>query len=239
MRNLRSALLAVVCLGFTAPRVAWAEPAQVGAAIEPVECNDPDAPHVTRGTTARLGTAVGFVYGERVDAVAIGGTTAVGQRLGRLTIEAELAVLSLQARGGALRLGNAERLGAVARYDLVRIGIGTTSLIALFIEGGSAVAWNHWYRPGPTDPVRVIPSDTKRVEGQAGFGISLDHRLAQPTRFMRRFGWFLGWRFALAPHTSEPAVVCRSTTCRAEPRMSEDRVVDRSMLFQSSLFVTW
>lgn len=239
MRTLRDALLAIVCLGFTA-RATWADPAQ-----EPT-IDDPYAPHVTRGTAVRLGTAVGFLYDEPVDAIALGLVGAVGQRFGRLTVEAELGVLSIQARGGGgLKLGDGERLGALARYDLVRLDstkVGPNSMLAIYVEGGAAVAWNHWYRPGPTEPMRTVPQDTKRVEGQAGFGLALDHRRQGVTGFPQRIGWFLGWRIALAPEVNAPATVCRGTSCRTEvsmPSGTDDRLVGRSMLFQSSFLATW
>jgi hypothetical protein len=226
-----------VCLGITGARVGWAEPAHV----DWVE--DPYAPHVTRGSTVRLGTAVGFLYGEPLDVLAIGATLAAGQRFDRLTIESELDVLALKHDGGAnQRVGDAERLGVIARYDVLRIGprwVGGNSLLSLYVEGGAAVAWNHWSPPASNEAMRVVPDDTKRVEGQAGFGISLDHRLQEPIGFPHRIGWFLGWRIAMAPGASAPGVACRGTTCRATPAMPEDRFTDRSMLFQSSLAMTW
>ena len=237
MRNFRWLLLVIVCLGVTGQRVGWAEPAQVDWA------EDPYAPHITRGSTARLGTAVGFLYGEPVQALALGLTAAVGQRFDRLTIESELDYLTLQAYGlSHERLGHAERLGVVARYDVLRVGstiVGGNSMLAFYVEGGAAVAWNHWDQPTGVEPMRTVPGDTKRVEGQAGFGVVLDHRLQEPIGFPHRIGWFLGWRLGLAPGDSEPATVCRGTTCRLSEMVPQDRIVNRSMLFQSSLEVTW
>jgi hypothetical protein len=238
--SFRATTLAILCLGFTATGRAWAGPAQV----DYVE--DPSADHVTVGTTARLGTAVGFVYDERISAVAIGGTTAIGQRFGRLTIEGELAMLALEARDGGPHLGDAERLGVLARYDVLRLGprwVGGNSLFSIYVEGGAAVAWNHWYLPQTNEPMRIVPNDTERIEGQAGLGICLEHRL-QEAASVHRIGWFLGWRLGLAPHASEPATVCRGVSCHAvvvgTPEDSlDDRLVDRSMLFQSSMSVTW
>ena len=251
MRNLRRVVLAIVCLGVTGAGVGWAEPAQVDPRVNPEVLDwvdDPYAPHITNGTTARVGTAVGYVYGEPLDVLAIGGTTAIGQRFGRLAIEAELAVLALQERGSsALRLGDAERLGAIARYDVIRIGprwVGPNSLLSVYVEGGADVAWNHWYQPAANEASRVVPADTKRVEGQAGFGIALDHRLQEPIGFPHRVGWFLGWRLALSP-VAGLGTECRGQgpeTCRTvAPPMTApaDRIVDRSMLFQSSLVMTW
>jgi hypothetical protein len=237
VRNFRWVLIVGVCLGITGRGFAWADPAHV----DWVE--DPYAPHVTRGATVRLGTAVGFLYGELLDVLALGATTAVGQRFGRLTIESELDILTLQAKGpSSQRLGDAERLGVIARFDVVRIGpqwVGGNSLLAFYVEGGAAVAWNHWYKPGWNEAMRVVPDDTKRVEGQAGFGVALDHRLQEPIGFPHRIGWFLGWRLALAPHDSDIASVCRGAICRVASTMPQDRFTDRSMLFQSSLAVTW
>ena len=237
MRNFRWVVLVILCHVVTAQRVTWAEPAQV----DWVE--DPYAPHVTRGSTVRLGTAVGYLHGEPVDALALGLTGAVGQRFDRLAIEAELDVFRLQAPDGSnLRIGDAERVGAVVRFDVLRIGprwVGGNSLLSVYVEGGAAVAWNHWYQPTAEQAMRVVPDDTKRVEGQVGFGLALDHRLQEPIGFPHRVGWFLGWRLALAPSSGVLATVCRGATCRSEAAMPEEHGADRSLLFQSSLAITW
>jgi hypothetical protein len=234
--SFRWVLVVSVCLGITGSRVGWADPAHV----DWVE--DPYAPHVTSGTTVRLGSAVGFLYGEHLDVLALGATTAVGQRFGRLTIESELDYLTLQATGAGIRLGDAERLGVVARLDVLRLGphwVGANSLLSAYAEGGAAVAWNHWYQPTAAEPIRRVPANTKRVEGQVGFGLSLDHRLQEPIGFPHRIGWFLGWRLALAPEHSDPGAMCGGAVCRAIEMAPVDRTVGRSMLFQSSLAVTW
>ena len=227
-----------MCLGFTGAGVAWASPAQRDDCVE-----DPYAPHITNGTTARVGTVVGFLYGERVDVTALGLATALGQRFGRFTVESEYTYLSFQERGpSSLRLGTGHRLGVISRFDFIRIGprfVGGNSLLSVYVEAGAAVAWNGWCRPAYDEHTRVVPLDSKRAEGQLGFGIQIDHRLQEPIGFPRRIGWFLGWRLALAPHEPEPAVVCRGYSCRPAPMMSEDDYIDRSMLFQSSLAVTW
>ncbi len=241
MPNLRRAGLVIVCLGITGRGVPRAEPAQV----DWVE--DPYAPHVTRGSTIRLGTAVGFLYDEPLDVLAIGGTLGLGRRFGRLAIDAELTVLSLQSLDSSnARLGDAERLGAMARYDVLRIGprwVGPNSLIAVYVEGGAAVAWNHWSQPSSREPARAVPVDEHRVEGQGGLGIAIDHRLQEPIGFPHRIGWFLGWRIAGVPG-SAAAAPCRDSAspCRTvSPQMPEagDRITIRSMLFESSLVVTW
>lgn len=238
-QSLRGSIWAgvLVCLGFTGGDVAWADPAHSDWV------DSPYAPHVTRGPVARIGTVVGFVLGERIDVTAVGLAAAYGQRFGRFTIESELSYLQFQARGpSSLPLGRGERLGVIGRFDVLRIGpryVGGNSLLSMYVEGGAAVAWNHWFEPGYAEPSRIVPIDTKRAEGQAGFGVELDHRLQEPIGFPKRIGWFLGWRLALAPHESEPASICRGATCRPAPMMPEPRYVDRSMLFQSSLAVTW
>ena len=241
MQSFRRVLLVGLCLGITGPHVGWADPAR---GIDWVE--DPYAPHVTVGSTVRLGTAVGFLYGEGagLDVFALGATTAAGQRFGRLTLEAEFTYLTLQVKGAGPRIGDGERLGAIARFDVVRIGprwVGGNSLACLYVEGGAAVAWNHWHQSSTAAQIQV-PANTKRLEGQAGFGVLLDHRLQEPIGFPHRIGWFLGWRLALAPEANDPATVCRgSVACRSVDAMPEpaSHVVNRSMLFQSSLAVTW
>ncbi len=238
-RQLSFGVVAILCLGFTGARVAWAEgPGRQGHYVE-----DPLAPHVTEGTTARLGTSVGFLYGERLDVLALGLAVAGGQRFGRFAIEAEYSYLNFTMKGPSnLALGDGQRLGVVGRFDVLRLGsaiIGGNSMLAVYVEGGAAVAWNDWYQPAYDEASRIVPADTKRVEGQAGFGIQLDHRLQEPLGFPRRIGWFLGWRVALAPHETEAASICRGASCRPAPMMPNERYTDRSMLFQSSLAVTW
>jgi hypothetical protein len=240
-RWLRVAGLITVCWIVTGAEVGWAEPAQ----IDWIE--DPYAPHITNGTTARLGTAVGFLYNEEVQAMGIGASAAVGQRWGRLAVESELDVLSLRTSDAANKsLGNAERLNVLARVDVIRVGpehVGANSLFSVYVEGGAGVAWNHWSRPSYDDPTRVIPDDTKRVEGQAGFGIALDHRLQEPIGFPRRIGWFLGWRLAFEHEPAAPGATCRgcqSADSTVAPVMTTgSRVILRAMLFQSSLNMTW
>jgi hypothetical protein len=237
-RWLRVAGIAMVCWIVTGGEVGWADPAQIDWA------EDPYAPHVTNGSTARLGTAVGFLYDEPVPTMAIGASAAVGQRWGRLAIESELDVLSLRRRDDSdTGLGNAERLNALARLDVIRIGpryVGGNSLLSVYVEGGAGVAWNHWSQPGIDAPARIVPADTKRVEGQAGFGIALDHRLQEPIGFPHRVGWFLGWRVALTGDpTSSNCRGCQSADTTAPPMTTGSRVIMRSMLFQSSLNMTW
>ncbi|HEX6835985.1 MAG TPA: hypothetical protein VF334_05395, partial [Polyangia bacterium] len=63
--------------------------------------------------------------------------------------------------------------------------------------------------------------------------------------FPHRVGWFLGWRLAFAPGDPGISVACRG--CRSADTVISppptgtpgSRVVLRSMLFQSSLNMTW
>ncbi|MBX3154501.1 MAG: hypothetical protein KF773_00750 [Deltaproteobacteria bacterium] len=205
---------------------------------------NPLAPHRTTGQIARVGTAVGYLYNERLDDVfAMGLTAAAGHRWGRLALEAEYTYLQYQVAGpSTVRLGHGNRLGAIARFDVLRLDstiVGDNSLFAIYVEGGAGVAWNSWYTPGNSEPMRIVPSDSKRVEALTGFGIMIDHRLQEPIGFPHRIAWFLGWRVGMSPHEAEPASICRGVECRPAPAMPQDRFVDRSMLFQSSLMFTW
>lgn len=240
MRNFRRFLPLSVCLVFTGGHVAWAERATPDFYIE-----DPYAPHRTVGSTARVGSAVGFLYHEAVDVTAVGVDTAIGYRFGRIAVEAEYTYLGFQARGpDSTSLGRGQRLTALARLDVVRLGpriVGENSMVALYVEGGGGTAWNHWYRPAYDEANRLVPQDTKRVEGQVGFGVYIDHRLQEPVGFPHRVAWYLGWRMAMSPHQDMQVSLCRSggVSCREVPMPTEDRVIDRSMLFQSSLQFTF
>lgn len=239
----RSAMLvASACLAFTGGLARAEEP--VGIDLRKAAyVEDPMAPHHTTGTTARLGTSVGFLNGERLDVLALGLVGAAGMRWGRLAVEAEYGYYELSEKGPSdLVLGDAQRLGVVGRFEIVRLGsriVGGNSMLAFFIEGGAGVAWNDWYLPASNERGRLVPEDTKRVEGLGGFGVMLDHRLQEPIGFPHRIGWFLGWRVAFSPHDTEPASICRGATCRPAPMMPHERFVDRSMMFQSSLSFTW
>lgn len=249
MSKFRHLAVSAVCLAFTGSHVAWGDPAPPSPSRPSLGqadyIEDPYAPHDTSGTEARLGTTVGFVYGERIPIVtAVGASLAVGQRFGRFAIEGELDHLMLQAYGASdLRLGSGDRLNVIARYDVARLGsryVGGNSLAALYVEGGVGVAWNRWFKPGFDEPERTVPDDSKRPEGTVGIGISIDHRLQEPITFPRRIGWFLGWRESFAPHAAESASICRgSVSCRAAPMMPEASYTDRAMLFQSSMVFTW
>ena len=239
MRNFRRFQLSIVCLAFTGAGVAWADP----TTRPDYYVENPYAPHNTTGSTARIGTAVGFLYNEAVPVTAVGFNVAGGYRLGRFALEAEYTYLGFQVKGpDDTWLGNGQRLSTLLRAELVRLGsqiVGQNSMIALYVEGGAGIAWNHWYKPAYNEAARMVPDDTRRPEALAGFGIMLDHRLQEPIGFPHRVGWFLGWRVAMSPHQPMAASICRGITCSAIPMMDEERVVDRSMLFQSSLQFTF
>lgn len=241
MRNFRPFRIArglLVCLAFTGGGVAWADKTTPDFYVE-----DPYAPHKTSGSEARVGTAVGFLYHEPVDVTAVGLNTAMGYRLGRITLEAEYTYLAFQVRGpDNTRLGRGQRLAALARLDVLRLGsriVGANSLLSVYVEGGAGIAANEWYRPAYNQASRLVPVDTRRPEGQVGFGIALDHRLQEPIGFPHRVGWFLGWRVAMSPHQPMAASVCRGVSCKPVAMMDEDRYLDRSLLFQSSLAFTF
>jgi hypothetical protein len=237
-RRFRNARAVLVCLAFTGGGVAWADGAQPDFYIE-----DPYAPHHTTGSEARVGSAVGFLYHEPVDVTAVGASAAIGYRFGRLTFEAEYTYLAFQVRGpDDTPLGAGQRLAVLGRFDVVRLGpriVGANSLLSFYVEGGVGTAWNHWFYPAYNQDSRLVPADTRRPEGQIGFGVALDHRLQEPIGFPHRVGWFLGWRMAMSPHQPMVASICRGVSCRPVEMMDEDRLVDRSMLFQSSLAFTF
>jgi hypothetical protein len=226
-----------VCLAFTVPDVGWADPTPVDLLVP-----QPSA-HADNGSSLRLGTAVGTIYGGATDVLAIGGTAAAGQRFGRLAFEVEYAYLSFQSRAvymgpigyedGDITVGHGHRLAMMARLDALRFGPqvdSRRSLITLYVEGGVGSAWNTWTHPTASDAGQLVPNDTKRTEGQGGFGIMI---------FPHRVAWMLGWRFAFAPHEPATGSICRGTTCRSVTMNDEAGYVDRSMLFQSSLEFTF
>ena len=213
---------------------------------------DPYAPHVTNGSTARLGTMVGFYYGQRQDVLALGVVAAVGQRFGRLTLEAEGDRADARARRPrpTRRSATAERLGVIARFDVIRLGphgVGPNSLLVDLRRGrrrasrGTTGTGPRWLPQQHRRRVsRVVPDDSTRVEGQVGFGIMLDHRLQEPIgvpashRLVPRLAD--GVRAARQPSRRSSAAASRA---RRRPRCRTTRYVDRSMLFQSSMSVTW
>jgi len=237
-RQFRTAAAVLVCLSFTGAGVAWGDKGTPDLYIE-----DPYAPHHTVGSTARLGTAVGFLYNEPVDATALGMTAAIGYRFGRLAFESEYTYLGFQVRGpDDTSLGAGQRLALLGRFDVLRLGpriVGQNSLLSLYVEGGAGTSWNTWWKPAYDEASRIVPADTRRAEGQLGFGIAIDHRLQEPVGFPHRVGWFLGWRMAMSPHQPMAASICRGVSCKPIEMMDDNRVVDRSMLFQSSMEFTF
>jgi hypothetical protein len=199
--------------------------------------------HADNGSSLRLGTAIGAIYGGATDVLAVGGTAAAGQRFGRLALEVEYTYLSFQSRAvymgsigyedGDTTVGHGHRLALMARFDALRFGPrvdSRRSLITLYVEGGVGSAWNSWTHSTSTQAGQLVPDDTKRTEGQGGFGIMI---------FPHRVAWLLGWRFAFAPHEPETGSLCRGVSCRSVTMSSDDSYIDRSMLFQSSLEFTF
>ena len=179
MRGTSLATWAALCLAVTLPRVGWAEDSlAAGAAAY--------APHHTWGPTVRVGTTVGPVYGRRLDAQAVGGTVAAGQRLGRVTLEVELAYLAFQELGpSSLALGEALRLGGIVRADVLRVGsawVGPNSMLALTTEVGAARQHDTWYPATANEVPRVVLDGGTHSEAHVGVGVMIDHR------FERRFG---------------------------------------------------
>lgn len=236
--SLQRVRLAIVCLAFTGADVAWADDGTPATdQIVPAP-----HPHADYGSTVRLGTAAGFIYGAPVDVTAIGVTAAVGQRFGRLGIDAEYTWLSFQSHelhqgpigleDGDVGVGSGKRLAVLARFDALRFGPVVDrrrSLLTIYVEGGAASSWNHWTRPTSTDST-IVPADTRRTEGQAGFGLML---------FPHRVAWLIGWRFAVTPHEPMTAAVCRGTSCKPYTMTDDGSYVDQSMLFESSLEFTF
>jgi hypothetical protein len=239
---LRVALTLGACLAFTAASPVRADsPRDLGVADA-----DTIPPHRTWGPTTRVGTVVGTVQTSEVTVSALGVAVALGHRFGRLALESELAAISLEEQGpSSLELGRDVRLGVIARYDAVRVTSRRSfpnTLLAMFIEGGAAQTWKHWFEPEPHERSRLVPLDSRQVEAQLGFGVSIDQRFARAGGSSGRVAWQLGWRIAGLPADHDaPAYACRGT-CQlagaAAPPADEDKL-QGSLLFQSSLLFTW
>jgi hypothetical protein len=243
MRDCRALVFVVL----TAAGVASADPARPDLYVE-----DPYAPHDTSGSTASLGTMVGFLYGMPQEVTELGVVAAAGQRWGRFSLEAELAYYDLEAvstymtplgeTSGNVGIGRGERAAVLARFDVLRVGshvMGPNSMAALYVEGGGATEWVQFTSP-LDDGLR--PDNSHRIEGVVGVGVMLDHRLQEPIGFPHRIAWFLGLRMMMSPHQAMDATVCRSDTICAREEMpgeADAGPVDQSMVFQSSLAFTF
>jgi hypothetical protein len=249
--------LGAVWLSVTVSAVAWADGSQApGAepgddpqddvpegARDPRWVDSPFAPHRPHGMTMRGGTEVGYVYGKRLDVLALGGTIAVGHRWDRLTVEAGYTYLGFSELGPSSEsLGRAHRLGVTARVEPLRFGsatVGENSMLAVYVEAGVARVAETWFRPGYDQPSRVVPDSGSHSEGSVGLGLLLDHRLERPSK-LSRVGWLLGWRMVAAPNAPEDYVVCRGTACgRVADPMPMKRSYETALLFTSSLELTW
>jgi hypothetical protein len=247
MRVRAAVALAAASLLFTVRHVAWADDSQLdepppGVADERW-VDSPYAPHHPYGPVIRGGTQVGYVYGKRLEVLALGGNLAVGHRWDRLTVEAEYAYLGFSELGpSSLALGHAHRYGITLRAEPVRLGsniVGQNSMVALYAEVSAARMDETWYRPAFDQPMRVVPADDAHTEGSVGFGVLIDHRLERPSK-LSRVGWLLGWRLLAAPDAPEDYVVCRGQTCaRTSDPMPMKRSYETALLFTSSLSLTW
>lgn len=195
----------------------------------------------TWGPTIRVGTVVGTVDAAAVSATGLGLTLGAGHRFGRLALESELTAMRLLEKGpSSLHLGQSARLGVIVRYDVVRTSsrvAGPNTKLALFLEGGASQSWTQWFEPEVDERQRIVPRDTRRIEGQAGFGLTIDHRYVTSGGNSGHFSWHLGWRFA-APSPEEPGYACRGACRLAEEPMQTDNF-EGSVLFQSSLGFSW
>jgi hypothetical protein len=265
MRVSTRAAVAAACSFFTVAHVAWADDAQSSnapgapeadldvdhgelgrqaeGATDPRWLDSPYAPHHPHGVTMRAGTSVGYVYGKRLDVLALGGGVALGHRWNRITIEASYDFLRFSELGpSSLGLGHAHRAGVTGRIEPLRFGsdlVGENSMLAVYVEAGVARVQETWYRPKPTEPSRVVPDGGGHGEAVVGLGLLLDHRLERPSK-LSRVGWLLGWRAVAAPNAPEDYVLCRGVSCaRTASEMPMKREYETALLFTSSLELTW
>lgn len=230
-------LTLALCASFTGGKAAWANPATSDYIENPFQ------PHSTTGRIARLGSVVAQVYGEHQDMMALGVATALGYRWRRLSIEAEYSYVHFQDKSNeTLPLGHGHRVGANARFEVLRLGsrmMGPNSMLGLFIEAGFGRGWNSWLSPVNDNRTRMVQDNNKRFDQTVGFGLMLDHRLQEPIGFPRRVAWFLGWRAAFSPHASEPVAICRGISCKPVVVQPQTKLVDTSVSLQSSLAFTF
>jgi len=250
MRVSSRAVLGAACMVFTVAHVAWADGSHEALGSEPEGATDPRwvdspyAPHHPEGTTMRGGTVVGYVYGKRLEVLALGGGIAIGHRWDRFTIEANYDYLGFSELGpSSLGLGHAHRIGVTGRLEPIRFGselVGQNSMLAVYVEAGVARQFETWYRPTYDQPSRIVPDGGAHTEASVGLGLLLDHRLERPSK-LSRVGWLLGWRAIAAPNAPEDYVVCRGVTCAraAGEQMPMKRTYETALLFTSSLELTW
>jgi hypothetical protein len=134
-------------------------------------------------------------------------------------------------------IGDAQRLGALARFDVLRSATDDRfALAAAYVEGGAAIAWNSWYPPASGHPPRLVPADTRRFEGQAGLGVrcEMDLRPGIPLRV----GLSLGVRFS-ASRDSGATLECRDAACRPNNMSTGESSLGRSALFHAGVSITW
>ena len=190
-----------------------------------------DVSHKTpMGNGLRFGTVVGFTELGGDEVLALGAQVAVGHRIGRATLEAELDVLGLSEpiNDYQRREGEMLRLGITARLDVARFGVGERSLWVLFVETGVGRQRSEWYRGEIAD----------RTDTHVGMGWLLDHR-GQRMRLLPAVGWHVGWRL-IAARTDDAAqmsrALCSGKDCAA-PSSNDD--YDTGLLVSSGLQISW
>lgn len=190
-----------------------------------------DVSHKTpMGNGVRIGTVVGFTELGGTEVLALGGQIAIGHRIGRVTIEAELDVLGLSepANNYEGREGDMVRLGVTGRLDIARFGVGPRSLWVLFVEAGIGRQRSSWRGGELAD----------RNDTHVGMGWLLDHR-GRRARLLPAVGWHVGWRL-IAARTGDAAhmsrALCRGKDCAA-PTPTGD--YDTGLLVSSGLMVSW
>lgn len=190
-----------------------------------------DVSHKTpMGNGVRIGSVVGFTELGGDEVLALGGQIAVGHRIGRATLEAELDILGLSQPIDDYRRRKGEmlRLGVTARLDVARFGVGQRSLWVLFVETGVGRQRSSWNGGELVD----------RNDTHIGMGWLLDHR-SRRARLLPAVGWHVGWRLTAArsddaSHMSR--ALCRGKDCAA-PSPTGD--YDTGLLVSSGLMVSW
>jgi hypothetical protein len=239
-----AALSSTLLLLFTGADVAVAEAPPDALRDHPTWVDDPYAPHDTSGANLRFGSAVGHLVHDGKTYTALGGAVAAGPRLGRFTLEADYLYLALTEPGpSSLRYGTAQRFGAMARVDVIRLGsrwLGANSMLAIYAEAGAARQWHSWRRPGALEAPRAVPVDRAAHLGVVGFGLNLDHRLEKPLGFPTRVGWQLGWQLtSTQTRAADPMITCRGVMCAAAPVPDATPRRNTALLVTSTVAFTW
>lgn len=125
----------------------------------------------------------------------LGPLVAIGERFGGFILEADYAYLSMMdpdtSENGIHRFGLNLR-GDVWRDDtgVCHRHLACTRGKSIFLEAGAAERFGQWH----LDSRRVSPESDRQPEVHVGVGLELDNRIVP-----YRYGWQLGFRFAIAP----------------------------------------